>query len=148
MFQTLKKKSLSDWVGPKCKVNSYIDKTRLLLCSKPNLEFSLNYFSFLLEIFCISNYTFLQRMFFFFFFFYSRMNKPNMHNNIIGISSYQNGFNHPFSSPSFCIKSKIIRWKIICFLTLERFLSKFIALRMWHFFSPGGYPINPSFSST
>ena len=40
------------------------------------------------------------------FFFYPRMNKQNIHNNI-GISSFENGFNHPFSSTGFYFKRKI-----------------------------------------
>lgn len=43
------------------------------------------------------------------------MNEPDMHNNIIGISNFWNGLNHPFSSPSFYLKGKImevvIKWK-------------------------------------
>ena len=37
------------------------------------------------------------------------MNKPNIHNNIIGgISSFQNGVNDFFSSTGFYFKSKVI----------------------------------------
>ena len=32
----------------KCKISSYMAKTRVLLISRPNLGFNLNYFSFLL----------------------------------------------------------------------------------------------------
>ena len=37
------------------------------------------------------------------------MNKPNIHNNIIGsISSFQNGLNNLFSSTGFYFESKVI----------------------------------------
>ena len=36
------------------------------------------------------------------------MNEPDMHTNIIDISSSQNGLNHPFSSTGFYFKSKIV----------------------------------------
>ena len=36
------------------------------------------------------------------------MNKPNMHPNITGISSFRNGLNHHFSSNDFDFKSKIV----------------------------------------
>ena len=40
-------------------------------------------------------------------FFYLRINNPNIHNNIIGISSFQTGYNERFSSASFYFKSKM-----------------------------------------
>ena len=48
-FQTFKR-LLNDWFRPKysCKVSSYIDNTRVLLCSRLVLRFSLNYSSYLL----------------------------------------------------------------------------------------------------
>ena len=50
------------------------------------------------------------------------MNKPNIHNNIIGcISSFQNGFSD---------------------LSSTGFFSKYTFLRLQHFFSLSGYPIN------
>ena len=37
------------------------------------------------------------------------MNKPNIHNNVIGgISSFQNEFNDLFSATGFYLKSKVI----------------------------------------
>ena len=36
------------------------------------------------------------------------MNKPNIRNNIIDISSFQNGLNGLFSSTGFYLKSKVI----------------------------------------
>ena len=47
---SISKRPLSDWFGPKlkCKVSSYIDNAIVLLCSRLNLGFNRNYFSFLL----------------------------------------------------------------------------------------------------
>ena len=36
------------------------------------------------------------------------MNKSYMHTNITLISCFQNGFNHPFTSTDFYIKSKVV----------------------------------------
>ena len=44
----------------------------------------------------------------YFYFFYPQISKPNIHNNIINISSFQNGLNELFSSTSFYLKSKVI----------------------------------------
>ena len=42
-------------------------------------------------------------------FFYQSINKPNIHNNIIGgISSFQNGLSDHFISTDFNLKSKVI----------------------------------------
>ena len=45
-FQTFKR-LLSDWFGPKykCKVSSYMENTKVLLRTRLNLGFILNYFS-------------------------------------------------------------------------------------------------------
>ena len=93
-FQTFKM-PLSDSfrLKYKCKVHSYMDDTKVLLRSRLNLGFSLNYFSFLFHIFN---------------FFYLRINKPNIHNNIIGISSFETGINDLFSLTGFYFKSKVI----------------------------------------
>ena len=40
--------------------------------------------------------------------FYPEINKPNIHNNIIDISSFQNGLDDLFSSTGFYLKSKVI----------------------------------------
>ena len=40
--------------------------------------------------------------------FYPAINKPNVHNNIVGISSFQNGLNDLFSAAGFYFKSKVI----------------------------------------
>ena len=44
----------------------------------------------------------------FLFCFYLRINRPNIQNNIIVISSFQTGLNDLFSSTSFYFKSKVI----------------------------------------
>ena len=36
------------------------------------------------------------------------MNIPNINTNVIDISSFRIGLNHPFSSTGFCFKSKIM----------------------------------------
>ena len=52
------------------------------------------------------------KLFFFtlhiFNFFYPEINKPNIDNKIIGISSFRNGLNELFSSTGFYLKSKVI----------------------------------------
>ena len=59
--------------------------------------------------FFIVNFADLKLFFFtLFFFFLSKNEKIIMHTNIIGISSFQNGLNDPFSSTGFCFKSKIV----------------------------------------
>ena len=45
---------------------------------------------------------------YFYFFSYLSINKPNIRNNIIGISSFQTGLKDPFSSTGFYFKSKVI----------------------------------------
>ena len=42
-------------------------------------------------------------------FFYPRMNKPNIHSNIIVISSFQNGLNDLFSSTGFSFGAKLYK---------------------------------------
>ena len=65
------------------------------------------------------------------------------HINIIGISSFPNGCNHPFSRTGFCFKSKIIEGSHMvtygekrCFLIFRHFFSK-CALRFLVFL---GFP--------
>ena len=41
-------------------------------------------------------------------FLYPEINKANIHNNIIDISSFQNGLNDLYSSTGFYLKSKVI----------------------------------------
>ena len=40
--------------------------------------------------------------------FYPEINKPNIHNNIIDISSFQNGLKDLFSSTGLYLKSKVV----------------------------------------
>ena len=106
-FQTFKR-PLSDWFGPKYKnkVSSHVNNTKVLLRTRLNIGFDLNYISFLMQILCIQNYSFLHCIFL--IFFYPRINKPNKHNNITEISNFQNGVNDLFSSTGSYFKSKVI----------------------------------------
>ena len=64
-----------------------MDNTKVAFSSRLNLGFNLNYFSLLL------NFVHLKSVFFTLhisIFFYPEINKPNIHNNIIEISSFQN----------------------------------------------------------
>ena len=70
------------------------------------------------------------------FIFLSR-NKPNIHNNIIDISSSQNVVNDYFSLTFFYLESKVIEGSHkgkIFFLIFGQFFSKSTFLRLWHFF--------------
>ena len=82
-----------------------MDNNKVVLHSRLDVAFSLNYFSFF-----IVNFVHLKLLFFtldIFIFFLSE-NKPNMCNNIIDISSFQNGLIDLFSSTGFYFKSKVI----------------------------------------
>ena len=72
------------------------------------------------------------KLFFFtlhaFNFFYPEINKPNIHNNIIDISSFQNGLNDLFSSTDFYLKSKVIEG-------ISSHKGKDMFLLFGHFFS-------------
>ena len=83
----------------------------------------------------------------YFYFFCLRIYKPNIHNNIIGISCFQNGLNDHFSSTDFCFKSKMIESSHMkkCFIIVGRFFSKCTFLRLYHLFLSSGYPINLAF---
>ena len=76
-----------------------------------------------------------------------RINKANIHNNIIDILSFQNGLNNRFSSTDFCFKSKVIKSSHMekCFIIFGYFFSKCTFLRLCHFFLCSGYPINSVF---
>ena len=62
--------------------------------------------------------------------FYPQMNKPNIHANFTGISSFQNGLNHPFSSTCLYFKSNCGKqsWsvKIMFFNFQTLFLKRYI----------------------
>ena len=65
-----------------------MDNTKVVLSSRLNLGFNLNYFSFYCKLFYIA----------YFQFFYSEINEQIIHNNITNISSFQNEHNDLFSS--------------------------------------------------
>ena len=79
---------------------------------------------------CIYNYSFLLCMFFIW------INKPNIHNNITGISSLQNGLNDLFSSTGIYLKSKV---RELVFTRRKMFFNfwailRMCILRLWQFF--------------
>ena len=92
------------------------------------------------------------------------MHIPNIHNNIIDISSFSTGLNILFSSTGFYFKSKVIEGlhkRKNMFFNFWALLPKIyifevvIFLRLWHFLwyfwgcdiflSPSGGPVNSSF---
>ena len=81
----------------------------------------------------------------FFKFFYRSINKPNIHDNIIGILRFQNKLNDLFSSTGFYVKSKVRgvsgngknMFSNFGALLLKMFCFEVVAI----FFSPSGYPI-------
>ena len=81
--------------------------------------------------------------------FYLKINKPNMHNNIIDISSFQNGLNVLFSSTGFYLKSKVLEGShkgknmFFCFWTLLHKIYIFVVVIF--FFLHSCYPINSIF---
>ena len=79
---------------------------RVLHGSRSNPGFDRSFFSFLLRRLHIYNYSsfvlYLSED------FYSRMNKPNIHTDIIGISSFRDVLTHPLSAIGFYFKSKIV----------------------------------------
>ena len=78
----------------------------MLLHSRLNLGFSLNYFRFYCKFCAFGIILFTLHVF---KKFYQRVNKPNIHNNIIGsISSFQNGLNDLFRSTAFNFNSNVI----------------------------------------
>ena len=116
-----------------------MDNVKVLLRSRLNFGFNLNYFKFLLQILCIYNYSFLNCIFL--FLFYSGINKPKIHNNAIRILSLQNGFWNHFSSAGFHFKSKVIegshkRKNMSFFLVFGHFFSKRTIFVLVTFFSP------------
>ena len=69
--------------------------------------------------------------------FYPEINKPNIHNNIIDISSFQNGLNDPFSSTGFYFKSKVIEGsykgillKMYIFEVVPFFLASWLSIQL------------------
>ena len=80
-----------------------MNDTKVLLRSRLNLGFSLNYFSF---YFKFSAFRILFFTLHVFKKFYQRMNKTNI--DIGNISSFQNGLNDILSSTGFYFNSKVI----------------------------------------
>ena len=70
--------------------------------------------------------------------FYPRMNKSNIHNNIIGILSFQTDLNNLFSSNGFYFKSKVIEG--------SQGWALFLKIHFWDFFWTSGYSFNSIFS--
>ena len=73
-----------------------------------------------------------------FWFFYQEISKPNIHNKINDISSFQNGLNDLSSSTDFCLKSKVIEeshnWKNM-FFSFWALLLKIYIFEVVTFFS-------------
>ena len=84
-----------------------------------------------------------------FYLLYLRISIPNIHNNIIDISSFQTELNVLFSSTGFYFKSKVIadshKGKI-CFLIFRHFFLKCTFLRLRYFFL--GYYLSSQFNSS
>ena len=75
------------------------------------------------------------------------MNKPNKHNNVIGISSLQNWLYNLFNSTGFHFKSKVIegsyKGKNMIFFNIWAILPKMYYFCVCDiFFLHSGYPIN------
>ena len=81
-------------------------------------------------------------------FFYSVIYKPNINNNIIDISSFQNDLTTVFSSTDFYLMSKVVEG-----IKVEKYVFQFLGtssqnVLFWGchiFFLPSGYPINSIF---
>ena len=90
-----------------------MNNTKLLLRSKLNsiwiIAFSCKFPAFKIVLFYILYiFDFFTYLLHIFDFLYLKINKPNIHNNIIDISSFQNGLNILFSSTGFYFKSKVL----------------------------------------
>ena len=97
----------------------------------------LQHFFSLVLVICLSWYLHLK-LSHEFYIIYPRMKKSNQtYKTTSGISSFQNGFNHLFSSTGFYFKSKVIEAshtrKNMSF-NFGAFFSKCTFLRLWHFF--------------
>ena len=82
-------------------------------------------------------------------FFYPKINKPSIHNNIINISSFQNGLNNLFSPTGFSLKSKVIegnhKGKNMFFNFWALLLKMCIFAVVAFFFLPSGYTMKSTF---
>ena len=104
------------------------------------------------------------KLFFFtlhiFNFFYPEINKPNIHNNITDISSFQNWLNGLFSSAAFYLKRKVaegsqngknmlfIFWALLlkmCIFEVVTFFSCLVFIQSTQFFSGITYLYNSCF---
>ena len=85
----------------------------------------------------------------FFKFFYRSINKPNIHDNTIGILRFQNKLNDLFSSTGFYVKSKVREGSDNgknMFFNFGALLLKMCCFEVVaFFFSPSGYPIKSIF---
>ena len=70
-----------------------------------NLGLNLNYLGLFIANFVHIKLFFTLQIF---NYFYSEINKRNIYNNTIDISSFQNGLNNLFSKTGFYLKSKVI----------------------------------------
>ena len=92
--------------------------------------------------------------------FYPEINKPNIHNNIIDISSFQNGLSSLFSSTGFYYKRKVIEgshegknmifnfWALLLKMYIFEaviFFSCEVFIQSTQFFSAGTYLCDPCF---
>ena len=81
-------------------------------------------------------------------FFSPTMNKPNTHNKIIGISSFQNRLKERFSSIGFYFESKVIEGSQKTkksFFILQHFYQNLCFWGCVIFFSLSGYAVNSIF---
>ena len=108
-----------------------MDNIKVLLRSRLNLGFNLNYFN----LFTV-NFVHLKLFFFtlqILDFFYSKINKPNIPNNILDMSIFENGLINLFRSTDFYLKSKVIKGSHkgkIYFLIFGHFFSKCTFFRL------------------
>ena len=121
-----------------------MNNIKVLLLSRLNRGFSLNLFQFF--IVNIVHLEFILHCIFLFLFF-PKINKPNKHNNVIGISSLQNWLYNLFNSTGFHFKSKVIegsyKGKNMIFFNIWAILLKMYYFCVCDiFFSHSGYPIN------
>ena len=92
-FQTFKK-LLSDWFGSqcKCKVSSYLDNWYFECYYVVDLIS--DFIGLILDFYCeFCPFRIILFTLYLFKIFYPRMNKPNIHTNVIGISCFGNGLN-------------------------------------------------------
>ena len=79
----------------------------------------------------------------YFYFFYPRINEPNLHNDLISISSFQSGLNNFFGSIFFYFNSKVIEGSHKEKNKFFNFWGTFWGCDI--FFWPRGCPVNSIF---